>query len=180
MIDLPEGELRERLATALSVPRWVDEVAGEAPFSDVDALLEAARLAGDRLTADEVDQALEHHDLVAEPATGDAGVDEYERREQRAARETHDPQLAKALAEGGAVYEERFGRAFVVRTAGRSREEVVAELDRRLKLDDEAEKQEVGAQLVEIALLRLRQVFATRTAETGRGAETASPVQPVA
>jgi 2-oxo-4-hydroxy-4-carboxy-5-ureidoimidazoline decarboxylase len=78
------------------------------------------------------------------------------------------------------VYEERFGRAFVIRTAGRSRDEVVAELDRRLKLDDEAEKQEVGAQLVEIAVVRLRQVFASRTAETGRGTETASPVRPLA
>ena len=112
--------------------------------------------------------------------TGDAGADEYGRREQRAAHDTDDPQLVKALAEGGAVYEERFGRAFVIRTAGRSRDEVVDELDRRLKLDDEAEKQEVGVQLVEIALQRLRVVFAERTAETGRGAETASPVQPVA
>jgi 2-oxo-4-hydroxy-4-carboxy-5-ureidoimidazoline decarboxylase len=180
MIDLPEGELRERLATALSVPRWVAEVVAESPFVDVDALLDAARRAGGTLTADEIDLALEQHDLVAEPATGDAGADEYERREQRAAHETDDPQLVKALAEGGAVYEERFGRAFVIRTAGRSRDEVVAELDRRLKLDDEAEKQEVGDQLVEIALVRLRQVFAARTAETGRGAETASPVLPVA
>ncbi|TWX37027.1 OHCU decarboxylase [Frigoribacterium sp. ACAM 257] len=180
MIDLPEGELRERLSTALSVPRWVDEVAGRAPFADVDALLSAARRAGGTLTPDEVDEALEQHDLVAVPATGDAGADEYGRREERAAHETDDPQVVKALAEGGAVYEERFGRAFVIRTAGRSRDEVVAELDRRLKLDDEAEKQEVGGQLVEIALVRLRQVFASRTAETGRGAETASPVRPVA
>jgi 2-oxo-4-hydroxy-4-carboxy-5-ureidoimidazoline decarboxylase len=178
MIDLPESELRERLSTALSVPRWVDEVAAGAPFADVDALVDAARRAGASLTSDEVDQALEHHDLVTAPATGDAAADEYERREQRAAHDTDDPQLVKALAEGGAVYEERFGRAFVVRTAGRSRDEVAAELDRRLKLDDEAEKQEVGVQLVEIALLRLRQVFAARTAETGRGTETASPMQP--
>ena len=75
MIDLPEGELRERLATALSVPRWVDEVAGQAPFDDVDALIAVARRAGS-LTSDEVDQALEQHDLVAEPATGDAGADD--------------------------------------------------------------------------------------------------------
>ncbi|MBF4580139.1 2-oxo-4-hydroxy-4-carboxy-5-ureidoimidazoline decarboxylase [Frigoribacterium sp. VKM Ac-2530] len=179
MIDVPEGELRERLATALSVPRWVDEVAGQAPFDDVDALIAVARRAGS-LTSAEVDQALEQHDLVAEPATGDAGADEYGRREERASHETDDPQLVKALAEGGAVYEERFGRAFVIRTAGRSRDEVVAELDRRLRLDDEAEKQEVGAQLVEIAVVRLRQVFASRTAETGRGTETASPVRPLA
>ena len=64
MIDLPEGELRERLSTALSVPRWVDEVAGRAPFTDVDALLAAAGRAGASLTADEVDVALERHDLV--------------------------------------------------------------------------------------------------------------------
>ncbi|MBP1242709.1 2-oxo-4-hydroxy-4-carboxy--5-ureidoimidazoline (OHCU) decarboxylase, partial [Frigoribacterium sp. PvP121] len=54
------------------------------------------------------------------------------------------------------------------------------ELERRLKLDDETEKQVVGEQLVEIAALRLRQMFAAATAETGRTSETASPREPAA
>lgn len=81
----------------------------------------------------------------------------------------------KALAEGNATYEERFGRVFVIRAAGRSRLEIIDELERRLKLDDETEKREAGAQLVEIAVLRLRQTFGETSAETGRSAETASP-----
>jgi 2-oxo-4-hydroxy-4-carboxy-5-ureidoimidazoline decarboxylase len=180
MIDLPESELRERLATALSVQRWVDEVAAAAPFAAVDSLVGAATAAGSPLSEAEVDEAMAHHPRIGEAPTGEGAAQEFSRREQEASAQTDDPQLAKALAEGNATYEERFGRVFLIRAAGRSRAEIVDELERRLKLDDETEKQVVGEQLVEIAALRLRQMFAAATAETGRTSETASPREPAA
>ncbi|MET0813427.1 MAG: 2-oxo-4-hydroxy-4-carboxy-5-ureidoimidazoline decarboxylase, partial [Microbacterium sp.] len=50
----------------------------------------------------------------------------------------------------------RFGRVFLIRAAGRSPEEMLAELDRRLSNDDGTEAAEATGQLAEIALLRLR------------------------
>ena len=52
----------------------------------------------------------------------------------------------------------RFDRVFLIRAAGRSAPEILAELDRRLGNDDAAEREETVTQLREIALLRLRQV----------------------
>jgi 2-oxo-4-hydroxy-4-carboxy-5-ureidoimidazoline decarboxylase len=175
MIDVSESQLREHLATALSVQRWVDDVAADAPFADEAELVASAERAGASLTDAEIDEALAHHPRIGESPVGEGSAQEFSRREQQASQLTDDPAEVKALAEGNATYEERFGRVFVVRAAGRSKAEIIAELDRRLKLDDESEKREAGAQLVEIAVLRLRQTFGRTSAETGRSAETASP-----
>jgi 2-oxo-4-hydroxy-4-carboxy-5-ureidoimidazoline decarboxylase len=175
MIDVSESQLREHLATALSVQRWVDDVAADAPFADESELVASAERAGASLTEAEIDEALAHHPRIGESPVGEGSAQEFSRREQQASQLTDDPAEVKALAEGNATYEERFGRVFVVRAAGRSKAEIIAELERRLKLDDESEKREAGAQLVEIAVLRLRQTFGRTSAETGRSAETASP-----
>lgn len=48
---------------------------------------------------------------------------------------------------------------FIIRAAGRTRSEIVGELNRRMTLDDAAELQVVGEQLRDIALLRLEKLF---------------------
>ncbi|HEY6743015.1 MAG TPA: 2-oxo-4-hydroxy-4-carboxy-5-ureidoimidazoline decarboxylase, partial [Lapillicoccus sp.] len=62
---------------------------------------------------------------------------------------------ASRLAAGNAAYEQRFDRVFLVRAAGRSADEILAELDRRLENDDATERSETVEQLGEIAVLRL-------------------------
>ncbi len=59
------------------------------------------------------------------------------------------------LVAGNAAYEERFGRVFLIRAAGRDAEEILAELERRLGNTDEAERAETVDNLRQIALLRL-------------------------
>jgi 2-oxo-4-hydroxy-4-carboxy-5-ureidoimidazoline decarboxylase len=72
-------------------------------------------------------------------------------------------ELAAELAEGNAAYERRFRRVFIIRAAGRSRAEILAELNRRLQLDDTTELLIVGEQLRDIALLRLEKLFGQDT-----------------
>ena len=70
-----------------------------------------------------------------------------------------DAEVARALAAGNAAYEERVSTG--CSSSGRPgapRPEILAELDRRLDNDDDAEREETVTQLREIALLRLRQV----------------------
>jgi 2-oxo-4-hydroxy-4-carboxy-5-ureidoimidazoline decarboxylase len=54
------------------------------------------------------------------------------------------------------TYEERFDRVFLVRAAGRSPEEMLAELRRRLGNDEETERRETTEQLAEISALRVK------------------------
>jgi 2-oxo-4-hydroxy-4-carboxy-5-ureidoimidazoline decarboxylase len=147
-----------QLRTALGVERWVADVAAAAPFADLDALLDAASAAAFPLAPAEVEEALAHHPRIGEkPAENATGAD-HSRREQ-ASHDADDPHLAARMAEGNAAYEERFGRIFLIRAVGRSRAEIVAELDRRLALDDADELVIVGEQLREIAVLRLTAMF---------------------
>jgi 2-oxo-4-hydroxy-4-carboxy-5-ureidoimidazoline decarboxylase len=59
------------------------------------------------------------------------------------------------LVAGNVAYEERFGHVFLIRAAGRSGPEILAELERRLGNDDDAERAETVDNLRQIALLRL-------------------------
>jgi len=148
-----------QLRTALGVERWVAEVHAAGPFADLDALLETASAAASPLAPAEIEEALAHHPRIGEkPAEGATGAD-HSRREQASA-DADDPGLAARLAAGNAAYERRFGRIFLIRALGRSRAEILAELDRRLTLDDAEELTIVGDQLREIAILRLTGMFA--------------------
>ena len=59
------------------------------------------------------------------------------------------------LVAGNQAYEERFGHVFLIRAAGRSGDEILAELERRLGNPPEAERAETADNLRQIALLRL-------------------------
>ncbi|SDS19026.1 2-oxo-4-hydroxy-4-carboxy-5-ureidoimidazoline decarboxylase [Jiangella sp. DSM 45060] len=135
---------RATLLGCLSVPRWADDVLAGQPYSDRDALLRAASAAAGELTDEELDQALAGH-----PRIGERGGAQSQ-REQSGVRDT-----AGRLAAGNAAYERRFGRVFLIRAAGRDADEILAELDRRLRNDDAAERAETVGNLREIALLRL-------------------------
>lgn len=156
--EISERELREGLPACLNVPRWVDEVAGGGPYASLDDLLDAAGLAATPLTADEVDQALADHPRIGGRHASSGASSSFSAGEQ-AASASDDPELATRLAEGNRAYEERFGRIFLVRAAGRSRPEILAELERRLLLPPEDEVKVVASELRDIALRRVRQMF---------------------
>ena len=158
MRDLTEGELREALYSALAVPGFVGSVASHHPFVSVEALLHIAYDAAGRISASEIDEALAHHPRIGDAPVGDGAAQSFSRAEQLSA-DAEDPQLQSALAEGNRRYEERFDRVFLIRAAGRTRAEMVVELERRLLLDDATELLVVRSQLREIAMIRLTHLF---------------------
>lgn len=157
--DLAGAELREGLQVCLHVPRWVEDVAARAPYSSLAELEEVARAAATPLSPAEVDQALATHPRIGEKPQGEGASARLSAAEQSASAAS-DPALDEALAAGNRAYEEKFGRIFLIRAAGRSRREILAELTRRLALDPESEVAVVGAELRDIAVLRLPAVFA--------------------
>ena len=102
--------------------------------------------------------ALAGHPRIGERASAPEHHAELSRREQSGV-DPADREVAAALAAGNAAYEKRFDRVFLIRAAGRSASEILAELRRRLANDDEAERAETVDQLREIALLRLEGVL---------------------
>ena len=152
-VELTEAELREGLTACLPVRRWVDDVVASAPFASLLHLMDAAAAAATPLSPAEVDEALAAQPRVAAKARGEAtpGSEQSEQSEEEA--------LAAAIAEGNRAYQERFGRVFLIRSAGRDRRTILAELQRRLALDDATEAATVASELRDIALLRIPQLF---------------------
>ena len=151
--SLSADEARGLLRTCLDVPRWVDDVERGRPYAGWPALREAAELAAASLTDAELEAALARHPRIGERAGAGHDV-EHSRREQSGV-DPADRDTASRLAAGNAAYERRFDRVFLIRAAGRSAEEILGELDRRLANDDRTERDETVQQLGEIALLRL-------------------------
>jgi 2-oxo-4-hydroxy-4-carboxy-5-ureidoimidazoline decarboxylase len=159
MLDVPDALLRERLHACLAVPRWVTDVASRAPFESLDSLVAVARAEATPLAPEEIAQAMSHHPRIGDRPSGAAVSDALSRDEQGEATE-----LAAELAAGNAAYEARFGRIFIIRAAGRTRTEILTELERRLALDDATDLVIVGEQLRDIALLRIEKLFGEEAA----------------
>lgn len=154
MINVTDSELREGLYASLAVRRWVEDVASRAPYATLDELLAVAGAEATPLSPDEVDEAIAHHPRIGEKPVGEGASQQMSRSEQGSSTE-----FADEIAAGNAAYEERFGRVFIIRAAGRTRREILDELTRRLTLDDAVELQVVGEQLRDIALLRLEKLY---------------------
>jgi 2-oxo-4-hydroxy-4-carboxy-5-ureidoimidazoline decarboxylase len=163
MIELPLTELRAGLLASLAVSRWVDDVVRRAPFESVAELLEVASEAATPLSPAEIDEAIAHHPRSGDEPQGAGAAPSFGLSAQAglgALSEQAD--LAAAIAVGNVAYERRFGRAFISRAAGRTRAEILGELECRLELPNSTELEIVGEQLREIALLRIETLWAER------------------
>jgi OHCU decarboxylase len=150
---LPEADARALLESCLAVQGWVDALVDGRPYPDSAALLAAADDGAAALTEAEVDAALARHPRIGERAGEDHDA-EFSRREQ-AGVVPADAAAREELVAANREYEARFGRVFLIRAAGRSAAEILAELRRRLDNEPGVETAEVAFQLREIALLRL-------------------------
>lgn len=146
------------LRPCIDIQRWVDQIADARPFASGDALLGFARDAASPFTPDEVDAALAHHPRIGERPTAATAEASMSRSEQ-AGVDPADAAAAEALAAGNRAYEEKFGRVFLIRAAGRTAPEILAALNERLANSPAQEDVIVAQQLREIALLRLEGVI---------------------
>lgn len=128
------------------------------PFASAAALLaEADRLAQGWQTA-ELNQALMAHPRIGERAGGADKEARLSRNEQSAMQQANSA-LKQAMLQGDHDYEQRVGRLFLIRAKGRSGEEMLAELQRRLNNDEKREQQEALSQLREMTVLRLKETM---------------------
>jgi 2-oxo-4-hydroxy-4-carboxy-5-ureidoimidazoline decarboxylase len=158
VIDTAGPEARDRLTAALGVRRWVDEVAAGGPYADVEALVAAGEHAAAGMSDAELDEAVAHHPRIGQRASGEATASRLSQGEQ-AGLGRADEGVDAVIARGNEVYEQRFGRVFLIRAAGRTRQEIADELQRRLKNDEAEEAEEAKEQLRQIAALRLATLF---------------------
>lgn len=156
---LAEQVARARLLTCLDCPRWAEQVVAGRPYADWPALEATACEAARALTDAELSRALARHPRIGERADAARHDATHSRREQ-SGLDRDDTELTRRLLEGNRAYEERFGRVFLIRAAGRDGREILDHLERRLRHTEAQERAETIEQLAQIALLRLREVLA--------------------
>lgn len=155
----PREEAIAVLRPCVDIARWCDDVVDARPFGSVDELAASAASAATPFTDDEIEAALAHHPRIGDRAEGASTEASLSRAEQAGLGDLDAVQ--RALRDGNLAYEERFGRVFLIRAAGRSADEILSSLQARLQHDDDTEQEIVAEQLRQIALLRLRGAIAS-------------------
>ena len=153
--DGPPDRAVEALRACNAAPRFAAELVAGRPYPDIDALVARAEQVARSLPWEEVALALAAHPRIGDRVEGSSSEAQASRREQSSMSAADDATRA-ALVDGNRAYEERFDHVFLIRAAGRSPEEMLAELRRRLGNDDEAERRETTEQLAQITALRVR------------------------
>jgi 2-oxo-4-hydroxy-4-carboxy-5-ureidoimidazoline decarboxylase len=151
---LSEEEAADRLYTCLANRRWAAEVSSRRPYADAQSFLTAAWNGLDGLTDDEWVAAFKAHPRIGERG-GDAPASS-EREQSRAMRSA--PVTLGALEAENREYEEKFGHVFLIRARGRSGEEILSELRRRMRNEPAVELAEARRELAQIAEERLSQL----------------------
>lgn len=155
------------------IPAWVDALVAGRPYASTDALAARADALAREWSPADLDAAIAHHPRIG-AKVGGSGAEAAASRSEQASMATAADEITRAIAAGNGDYEARFGRVFLIRAAGRSPEEMLAELTRRLGNDDTAEAAEALDQLRQIALLRLRGAIADTPADHDPNSDGAS------
>ncbi|RJT46127.1 2-oxo-4-hydroxy-4-carboxy-5-ureidoimidazoline decarboxylase [Rahnella woolbedingensis] len=155
---LSEFEAVALLRPLVNIPAWAKTVSDMRPYTCVEEVLQSAGSACENWQPQDITQALSAHPRIGERASGASQEAQLSRGEQ-ATLNISQQTVIDALHEGNLRYEQRFGRVFLIRAKGRSSEEILENLQRRLKNSPDAEYQETAQQLKEITLLRLKEIF---------------------
>ncbi|MCP3423465.1 2-oxo-4-hydroxy-4-carboxy-5-ureidoimidazoline decarboxylase [Nocardioides pinisoli] len=156
--EADEQQAHAQLLTCLDAPMWADRVVAGRPYDTLGEVEAAMVAASATLSDEELEQALARHPRIGERADAERHDAAHSTREQ-AGVDREDADLARRLADGNRAYEERFGRVFIIRAAGRDGHEILQHLEQRLGNSDELERAATIDQLTQIAVLRMEELM---------------------
>jgi OHCU decarboxylase len=138
-------------------PRWADEMVARRPFVSIGELHATADHLWSTMAESDWLVAFACHPRIGERKNTHATPKSatWSRREQSSAASASETVLSE-LAELNARYEERFGFTYIVCATGRSADEMLAILKRRVASDRSAELSEAAEQQRQIMQIRLR------------------------
>jgi 2-oxo-4-hydroxy-4-carboxy-5-ureidoimidazoline decarboxylase len=150
------GTALEEMLACCGAKRWADAMVALRPVPNVIALSEAA----DRIwtTMDEADwlEAFACHPRIGErkPAHTIARAAAWSAEEQSSTRNAME-QVLHELTKANEGYEQRYGFTYIVCATGKSAEEMLQMLNRRLMSDRDSEFREAAEQQRQILQIRL-------------------------
>jgi 2-oxo-4-hydroxy-4-carboxy-5-ureidoimidazoline decarboxylase len=136
--------------------RWAAAMVALRPIATVFALSEGADRVWNTMQVADWLEAFACHPRIGERKAPNAGGQSvaWSKQEQSKASTASD-EILDELAEGNQLYEERFGFTYIVCATGKSAQEMLAILNRRLLSNREAELREAAEQQRQIMQIRL-------------------------
>lgn len=166
--EAEEDEAITALLHCCRAQRWAHALAAERPFLSEETLYAAADTHWAAMQEPDWMEAFRAHPRIGERKSEiGPGIDEHKAADaslqskawssqEQAQIHATEQAILTALAEGNLAYEERFGFTYIVCATGKSAEEMLAILNRRLASERAAELQEAAEQQRQITQIRLR------------------------
>jgi 2-oxo-4-hydroxy-4-carboxy-5-ureidoimidazoline decarboxylase len=159
--QLDEVAARQTLERCCGSSRWVTGMLAARPFASQSALLECAERVWSRCQPSDFLEAFSHHPEIGADLNElrrrfapTAGLSESEQAGVAGASEA----TLLALRQQNRAYRERFGYSFVVCATGKTAEEMLAILERRLGQAPDTELALAAVEQAKITRLRLEKV----------------------
>jgi OHCU decarboxylase len=159
---LPPRQAAEQLRACCGSSRWIDAMLARRPFESAADLLAASDEAWGATGPEDWHEAFAHHPRIGErhaAAPVSATARAWSAGEQGAAAGAGAVARA-ALADANEAYERQFGWIYIVCAAGRSAEEMLADIAVRMRNDPDRERAIAAEEQRKITRLRLRALVA--------------------
>lgn len=156
--SMPREKAVEEILPCCGSHAWARAMATRRPIRTKADLLAACDAIWRDLPVSDWIEAFQSHPRIGDskaPSAASAQSARWSRTEQQNVGSAGEAVKA-ALAEGNRAYEQLFGRIFIVCATGKSAEEILEILERRLRNDDQTELLEAAEQQRQIAHLRLK------------------------
>ena len=159
---MPAEEAAEAVLPCCGSHAWASGLASRRPLTTLPELLAASDAAWWSLTEVDWMEAFDSHPRIGEQHAVKHATEAslaWSAGEQQTS-ELSDAEAKAKLAEGNREYEAKFGRIFIVCATGKTTQEMLAILARRMHNTPEAELHEAAEQQREITHIRLRKWLA--------------------
>ncbi len=159
---LPAGEAERELLTCCGSREWARRMAAGRPYADERSLLEHAATVWWGLNEAEWREAFRSHPRIGErkAEAGQTAREQAWSAGEQAGMESAAEATQRALAEGNRAYDERFGYIYIVCASGKTADEMLAILTRRLANDPATELRAAAEEQRKITCIRLEKLLA--------------------
>lgn len=164
---LPEQQAKAELLKCCDSRNWAQRMAARRPFQAAQELMETADRIWRELVPEDWLEAFGAHPRIGEDTSAKTGRAETRRwsEQEQSGAAAADSGVLDELARSNREYEARFGYIFIVCATGKSAEEMLALLRRRLQNDPGAELRVAAEEQRKITRLRLEKLLRERVAK---------------
>jgi OHCU decarboxylase len=157
-----EAAAIESMLSCCAARRWAAKMVARRPLANLDAMSAAADEEWSAMGEDDWLEAFASHPRIGQRVPDEAeSLDAAWSRQEQSLVSTAGEQVRAVLVEANALYYERFGFTFIVCATGKSADEMLAILQRRLRNERAAELQEAAEEQRQIMQIRLRKWVAS-------------------